>query len=103
MKLQERGKTNDTLVKLLRKNVRTPDATVGDLWAQIVALDMMEARVIELLKSYGFQRLRPLAEEIQGRCERAMRQAISELPDGVYHSSLQTEGCWTSRSTWRWL
>ena len=92
MKLQERGKTNDTLVKLLRKNVRTPDATVGDLWAQIVALDMMEARVIELLKSYGFQRLRPLAEEIQGRCERAMRQAISELPDGVYHSSLQTDG-----------
>ena len=65
MKLQEKGKTNDTLVKLLRKNVRTPDATVGDLWAQIVALDMMEARVIELLKSYGFQRLRPLAEEIQ--------------------------------------
>ena len=92
MKLQEKGKTNDTLVKLLRKNVRTPDATVGDLWAQIVALDMMEARVIELLKSYGFQRLRPLAEEIQGRCERAMRQAISELPDGVYHSSLQTDG-----------
>jgi len=92
MKLQERGKTNDTLMMLLRKNVRTPDATVGDLWAQIVALDMMEARVIEILKSYGFQRLRPLAEEIQGRSERAMRQAISEIPDGVYRSSLHTDG-----------
>ena len=92
MKLQERGKTNETLIQLLRKNVRTPDATVGDLWAQIVALDMMEARVLQLMKSYGFKELRPLAEEIQGRCERAMRKAITDLPDGVYHSSLKTDG-----------
>lgn len=92
MKLQEKGRTNETFIKLLRKNVRTPDQTVGDLWAQIVALDMIEARVIEFLKSYGFKELRPLAEEIQGRCEQAMRQAISELPDGVYRSALKTDG-----------
>ena len=92
MKLQERGKTNETLITLLKKNVRTPDATVGDLWAQIVALDMMEARVLQLMASYGFKVLRPLAEEIQDRCERAMRKAISELPDGKYHSSLKTDG-----------
>ncbi len=92
MKLQERGKTNETLIQLLRKNVRTPDATVGDLWAQIVALDMMEARVLQLMESYGFKELRPLAEEIQGRCERAMRKAITDLSDGVYHSTLKTDG-----------
>ena len=92
MKLQEQGKTNETLIRLLRKNVRTPDATVGDLWAQIVALDLMEARVLQLMKSYGFKELRALAEEIQGRCERAMRKAIIDLPNGVYHSSLKTDG-----------
>jgi N-methylhydantoinase B len=92
MKFQERGKTNETLITLLRKNVRTPDATVGDLWAQIVALDMMEARVLQLMKAYSFKELRPLAEEIQGRCERAMRKAITDLPDGEYHSSLNTDG-----------
>jgi len=92
MKLQEKGETNETLIKLLRKNVRTPDQTVGDLWAQIVALDMMEVRVTELLGSYGMTELRPLAEEIQSRCERAMRRAISELPDGVYRSALETDG-----------
>jgi len=92
MKLQERGKTNETLIRLLRKNVRTPDQTVGDLWAQIVALDMMETRVLQLMESYGFKELRPLAEEIQGRCERAMRKAITDLPDGVYQSSLKTDG-----------
>jgi N-methylhydantoinase B len=92
MKLQERGKTNDTLIQLLKKNVRTPDATVGDLWAQIVALDMMEARILQLMNSYKFTELRPLAEEIQGRCERAMRKAIFDLPDGAYRSSLKTDG-----------
>jgi N-methylhydantoinase B len=33
-----------------------------------------------------------LAGEIHGRCERAMRAAIAALPDGTYHSALQTDG-----------
>ena len=39
MKMQVAGHTDETLVRLLRKNVRTPDQTMGDLWAQVVALD----------------------------------------------------------------
>jgi N-methylhydantoinase B len=31
--------TDETLVAIIRKNVRTPEQTMGDLYAQIVALD----------------------------------------------------------------
>jgi len=92
MKFLRAGEIDRTLEKLIRKNVRTPDQTMGDLWAQIVALDLMEDRLVNLLKQYGLTELSALAAEMQGRCERAMRKAISELPDGVYRSELKTDG-----------
>src|SRR5258707_7297295 len=76
----------------MRKNVRTPDQTMGDLWAQVVALDLMEDRLRVLMDAYGLADLTDLAREIQGRCETAMRVAIRELPDGTYRSELKTDG-----------
>lgn len=92
MKLAERGVVNPTLIALLRKNVRVPDQVVGDLWAQLSALDLMENRVVQLLDAYDLDSLDGLAEEIQRRSETAMRTAIAALPDGVYRSSLDTDG-----------
>jgi N-methylhydantoinase B len=92
MKMIAGGKTDETLVTIIRKNVRTPDQTMGDLYAQIVALDLMEDRLRVLMESYGLPDLTDLAREIQGRCEAAMRAAIRELPDGTYKSELKTDG-----------
>ncbi|MFZ5783572.1 MAG: hydantoinase B/oxoprolinase family protein [Pseudomonadota bacterium] len=92
MKMIAAGKTDETLVAIIRKNVRTPDQTMGDLWAQVVALDLMEDRLRSLMEGYRLADLSDLAREIQGRCETAMRTAIRALPDGTYRSELQTDG-----------
>jgi N-methylhydantoinase B len=92
LKLMRRGVADETLVALLRQNVRTPDQTLGDVWAQLVALDVMEERLITLMQGHGLEDLTDLAAEIHGRCETAMRAAIAALPDGTYHSELQTDG-----------
>ncbi|HJQ55535.1 MAG TPA: hydantoinase B/oxoprolinase family protein [Vineibacter sp.] len=92
MKFVAAGKIDETLVTIIRKNVRTPEQTMGDLWAQVVALDMMEQRLVELMRQHGLPDLSDLAREIQSRCEVAMRAAIRELPDGTYRSELQTDG-----------
>ena len=89
MKMIAAGKTDETLVTIIRKNVRTPDQTMGDLWAQVVALDLMEDRLRNLMEGYGLPDLTDLAREIQGRCETAMRAAIRELPDGTYQQRAQ--------------
>jgi N-methylhydantoinase B len=91
-KLLRAGETDATLVAIIRQNVRTPDQTMGDLWAQVVALDLMEERLGALMEAYALADLRALAGEIHGRCERAMRGAIAALPDGTYRSELQTDG-----------
>jgi N-methylhydantoinase B len=92
MKLLRAGRADETLVSLIRKNVRTPDETMGDLWAQVVALDLMEDRLLQLMAQAQLADLRGLSHEIQLRCEKAMRAAIATLPDGTYYSSLQTDG-----------
>lgn len=92
LKLMRAGVTDDTLIAMLRQNVRTPDQTLGDLWAQVVALDLMEDRLLGMMRQAGLSDLTDLAAEIQGSCERAMRAAIAALPDGTYRSALQTDG-----------
>ena len=92
LKLMRRGETDETLVAVIRQNVRTPDQTLGDLWAQVVALDLMEDRLLSLMEGHTLPDLGDLAREIQGRCEAAMRAAIAALPDGTYRSELQTDG-----------
>jgi N-methylhydantoinase B len=92
MKFLNEGKPDQTLLKLLRTAVRTPDQTEGDLWAQITGLDLLERRFGDLMEEYGLDDVDEFAGEILSRCERAMRSAIKALPDGTYPYEFQTDG-----------
>jgi N-methylhydantoinase B len=92
MKLMSEGVLDTTLVKLLRAQVRTPDQTEGDLWAQLTGLDLLEGRLGDLMDEYALDGLDAFSEEILSRSERAMRSAIRALPDGVYPYEFRTDG-----------
>ena len=92
MKVIRAGEPDETFFNLLRKNVRAPDEVVGDLWAQITALDLMDNRTDTFMREYGLDTLEDLATEIQSRSERAMRAAITALPDGTYGNTISTDG-----------
>ena len=92
MKLMKAGDVDETFMRLLRQNVRAPDEVVGDLYAQLTALDLMERRVGDVMTQYELADLAPLASEIQDRSEKAMRAAIRELPDGTYTNEMPTDG-----------
>jgi N-methylhydantoinase B len=91
-KLIRAGRPDDTLLQLLRANVRTPDQTVGDIWAQVSANELMENRVLRLMADYRLESLEALGDELFGRAERAMRQAITTVPDGTYRYAFRTDG-----------
>jgi N-methylhydantoinase B len=86
------GRTDDTLVQLVRANVRTPDQTMGDIWAQASANELMERRVKALMDDYGLAMLDELGDELFARSERAMRAAIGAVPDGTYRYGFRTDG-----------
>ena len=91
-KIVHAGRTDDTMVQLIRANVRTPDQTMGDIWAQVSANELMERRVLRLLDDYALPSFLPLGDELFSRCERAMRDAIRAVPDGTYRYEMQTDG-----------
>jgi N-methylhydantoinase B len=92
MYLARAGELDRTLLTLLRTNVRVPDQTLGDLMAQLSALEVGERGLLRLMDEYGLEDLRALAESVIGSSERAMRAAIGGLPDGEYRGELQTDG-----------
>jgi N-methylhydantoinase B len=91
-KLVHAGRTDETLVQLIRANVRTPDMTMGDIWAQAGANALMERRVRALLDDGALEGFEALGDELFGRAERAMRDAIKAVPDGTYRYGFRTDG-----------
>lgn len=92
MKLMSEGRLDETFMRLLRAQVRTPDQTEGDLWAQLTGLDLLERRLGDLMDEYCLPDLSGFTEEILGRSERAMRAAIGTLPAGTYDYEFHTDG-----------
>jgi len=92
MKLSDGGEINEVLLQVVRANVRVPDQVVGDLWAQVAALDISEQRLVGMMEEYDLEEVDELAAAIQGVSESAMRSAITALPDGDYVHELQTDG-----------
>ena len=86
------GQRDETLIRLIRANVRTPDQTMGDIWAQVSANELMENRVRRLMDEYRLDSLEGLGDELFGRSERAMRDAIRAVPDGTYRYGFETDG-----------
>jgi N-methylhydantoinase B len=92
MKIVNAGTPDTTFFHLLRTQVRTPEQTEGDVQAQISANGLMEARLLALLAEYGLDGIEALSDELNGRCEAAMRAAIARVPDGDYRFELRTDG-----------
>jgi N-methylhydantoinase B len=92
MHLFRAGAPNADLLALIRANVRTPDETIGDLYAQAACSDVGSRELLRLLDEFGLDDVEELSDEIVGRSERAMRDAIAALPDGSYEAEARADG-----------
>ena len=80
----ERDWQEGPLADLIQANVRVPDQTIGDLNAQFAANRIGAHRVQELCQKYDAKRVGAAMDGLIEYCERRVRTAISEIPDGVY-------------------
>ena len=92
MRFLREGKPDESLIALIRTNVRTPEQTVGDIWSQVGAVELVADRLSEVLREYVLDGIDELAEALFSRGEMAMRQSILKLQDGVYRYEMQTDG-----------
>src|SRR3712207_2563432 len=87
-----RGEPNEELFRLIRANVRTPFEVVGDLYAQAGSNDVGGAWLLEMIEEFDLENIESLSDEICTRSERATREAVTALPDGLYESEAYTDG-----------
>lgn len=88
MKLFRAGVANEDLFVLLGENVRNPSQVLGDVHSFIAANAVGAERLGAFMHEYGIHDLEALAAVLQGRSEKAMREAIAAIPDGVYTSEV---------------
>lgn len=86
VKLEDAGRQNDAVVEMIKYNVRTPDEVIGDIRSQIAANHVCSEKVSQMLDEYDMDGLDALADEIIGRTEKSMRNAIAAVPDGTYRA-----------------
>jgi N-methylhydantoinase B len=86
MKYQNRGVVNETLVEMIKMNVRLPSRAMGDLRAQVTAVKTGERRFLQLIERYGREPVRASIKEIMDHAEVMARSRTRTIPDGVYEA-----------------
>jgi N-methylhydantoinase B len=84
LRFREAGRYNETLVAIIRQNVRIPDAVMGDLNAQLAACNVGARRIAELAGSLGDNHALAIFDELLDRSEKLTRAALRAIPEGTY-------------------
>jgi N-methylhydantoinase B len=84
LKFHDRGEPNETLFRLIEKNVRVPDQVMGDFRAQVAACELGQRGFEDLARRYGPEKLEELFDRLLDYAEELTRSAIRRLPDGEW-------------------
>ncbi len=94
LKIYRAGEPDDTLFQIIRDNIRYPEASLGDLRAQIASCRMGARRYAELVGRYGLETVEAAVAIVWDQAERAVRAVVERIPDGTYtaESFLDNDG-----------
>lgn len=85
------GRSNDELIGMIERNVRTPAQTMGDIWAGASVCNFLRRRLAEFLPDYGLT-LTEIADHLIERSASALAGKIDEIPDGEYYHETFHDG-----------
>ena len=78
--------------RMVAANVRMPEATVGDIYAQFAANAIGARRLTALAERYGPDLLLAAMDEMLDYSERRIRSTIRDLPSGIYSAEAVLDG-----------
>ncbi|MFQ5942869.1 MAG: hydantoinase B/oxoprolinase family protein [Anaerolineales bacterium] len=86
VKLFDQGEPIQSLLDIIRANVRTPDMSIGDMYAQVASMRIAERRFQEMCDKYGVDLVLRGIAALLDYGEARTRQELRKLPDGVYEA-----------------
>ena len=92
LKLYEGGVRNEIIIKIFEANVRLPSQVVGDIEAQVVAINVVKRRLLEFMEEYGLSDIGDIAKAIYNVTEEAVQKQLRNIPEGTYTAEVEGDG-----------
>ncbi|WP_299428563.1 hydantoinase B/oxoprolinase family protein [uncultured Shimia sp.] len=92
MKFADRGEVDETLVRIIRGNVREPDQLIGDIYALATCNEIGHRRLIGMMEEFDLDHLDGIAEFILENSRRATIEAIAALPQTSATGEMTMDG-----------
>jgi N-methylhydantoinase B len=90
--IRRQGVLNEDLISVILANSRYPVEVRGDLLSLISANDTGAKRLVDMMQEFKLTSLEPLAKHILTTSEKAARDAITELPNGMWSYEMPLDG-----------
>ena len=92
MKFAAQGDVDETLVRIIRGNVREPDQLIGDIYALATCNEIGHRRLIDMMSEFDLDDLDGIAEFILENSRRATIERIAALPQESATGELTVDG-----------
>jgi N-methylhydantoinase B len=84
IKIFDRGEPIQSVIDIIEANVRTPNESLGDMFAQVASTRVAERRLQEICAKYGLDVVESVMNAWLDYTEELTRQELRKIPDGVY-------------------
>ena len=92
MKFATKGSVDETLLRIIRGNVREPDQLIGDIYALATCNEIGHRRLIDMMEEFGLAHLDDIASFILENSKRATIEAIRALPQRSATGEMTMDG-----------
>ncbi len=92
MKFAERGDVDETLLRIVRGNVREPDQLIGDMYALATCNEVGHRRLSDMMDEFRLENLEGIAGFILENSRRATIERIAALPRKEASGSMTVDG-----------
>ena len=84
VRLYKKGDIQKDIIDIISSNVRYPTLAIGDLNAEVAAVNIAEKRLNEIVKKYGADKVFTTFEYLKDTSEKISIKAIQSMPNGIY-------------------
>jgi N-methylhydantoinase B len=92
MRFASASGVNETLIEIVKANVREPVQVVGDIYSLAGCNDVGSRQLLAMMDEFGIDSLDRLGEHILERSRSATLEAIRELPKGTFRNTMRVDG-----------
>ncbi len=92
VRLVSKGVMDETMLKVVRANVREPVQVEGDIYGLVACNEIGGRRLLAMMEEYRLSNIEALSEHIIARSKAAMLAAVREWPKGSWSYSMTTDG-----------